>query len=89
MEPVVILQLTIFINMLRKLIMIIRQNQRNVRRLLGSLLYVRQREAPSNPRWNVTPSGRLRRLVLTSPPPITARETPAVLGRAAGPLRAG
>lgn len=48
-----------------------------------------RREAPSNPRWSVTPAGRLRRPVLASPPPTTARETPTFLGRAAGPLRAG
>jgi|GEM_PF-6774940 len=31
--------------------------------------------APSNPHWSVTPSGRLRRPVLVSPPPTTTRGT--------------
>ena len=48
-----------------------------------------RRAAPSNPRWSVTPSRRLRRPVLASPPPITTGETPVLLGRAVGPLRAG
>ena len=48
-----------------------------------------RRFAPSNPRWNVTPSGRLRRPVLASLPPTTTEGTLTVPRRAAGPLRAG
>ncbi|MFZ1830814.1 MAG: hypothetical protein WAW42_19040, partial [Candidatus Competibacteraceae bacterium] len=44
---------------------------------------------PSNPRWSVTPTERLRRPVLAFPPPMMTRGTSPFLGRAAGPLRAG